>query len=419
MTFLVLTQYFSPEIGATQERLSAFCTELVKMGHKVEVVTAMPHHPKGRIFPGYRGHFYCHESQNGIPIHRTWVYAGKGASFKRILSYLSFALTCLFALLRIKRPDYVFVDSPPLLLGIPGWIASRWYHAPLIFNIADLWPDSAFDLGLLREGIVLRTARRLEAWIYSHADYVTAITDSNRETLVRVKNVPAEKILFLPHGVDISMFRTCQADVELKQALGLSGKRIVLYAGNHGYAGAVDQILAAASHLRDDPSIHFLLLGDGPEKPKLKAMAESLALQNVTFHDAVPPARVLSFISISDLALVTLRRAKITKGVHSAKTFVMMAAGKPIVLAGAGETERLVREANAGVVVPPEEPRILGDAVRAVIEDPNAMQIMGANGRAFVTEHYEWGCLVRSWLSQLFSHSSVAEMPRRLELERE
>jgi glycosyltransferase involved in cell wall biosynthesis len=419
MNFLVLTQYFPPEIGATQERLSAFCTTLVNAGHDVEVVTAMPHHPRGRIFPGYRRRLYLREDWNGIPIHRTWVYAGNGSSLKRILSYISFVLTCLFGLSRAKRPSYVFVDSPPLLLAVAGWIAAKWHRVPLIFNIADLWPDSAVDLGLLRDGILLQAARSLEQWTYDQADYVTAITDSNRETLAHVKDVPTEKILFLPHGVDIATFRPCDADADLKRALGLSEKHVLLYAGNHGYAGAVDQILAAANHLRNDPTIHFLLLGDGPEKPKLKALAKTLALDNVTFHDAVPPAQVLSFISISDLALVTLRKAKITRGVHSAKTFVMMAAGKPIVLAGEGETERLLRKANAGVVVPPEDPRALAAAVQAVLKDQAALQTMGTNGRAFVTEHFTWPSLVQNWLEQLSCQPSVSAAPRALQLERE
>jgi glycosyltransferase involved in cell wall biosynthesis len=377
------------------------CAELTNAGHQVEVVTAMPHHPAGRIFPAYRHRFYLEELRHGVSIHRVWVYAGNGASFKRILSYLSFGLTCLYALLRVTRPDYVFVDSPPLTLGIPGWLAAKKYKARLVFNVADLWPDSARDLGIMRNGILMRAAYRLERWIYRRADYITSVTEGIWETLLREKNVPPEKLLFLPNGVDTTRFYPRHADEKLKQTLGLAGKRVMLYAGNHGYAGGVDQILLAADRLRSDVSIHFLLLGEGPEKTKLIAMAESLGLSNVTFHDAVAIEDLPAYISICDLAVVTLRRSQITKGARPAKTFVMMASGKPIVLAGEGEAEQLLRAAGAGIIVPPEEPDSLAKAVRTLLADTSASEKMGLNGRAFVCARFGWPWLVQNWLSQL------------------
>jgi putative colanic acid biosynthesis glycosyltransferase WcaI len=417
MKFLILSQYYPPEIGASQVRLSAFCSQLVSAGHDVEVVTAMPHHPTGRIFPPYRRHFYLHEFRNGVSIRRVWAYPGNRSSIERILSYCSFAFTCLYGLLRAGRPDYLFVDSPPLLLGLAGWIASKWHRVPLVFNVADLWPDSAQALGLIGDGAVLRIGYWLERWIYRHSDYVTAVTEGIREVLTQSKGVPSAKILFLPNGADTVLFCPRPTDETLKRALGLAAKRIVLYAGNHGYAGAVDQILFAADRLRDDASVHFLLLGDGPEKRGLQMMAASLHLPNITFHDPVAIEDLPAFISLCDVAVVTLRKSNITRGARPAKTFAMMAAGKPIVLAGEGEAERLLHKANAGVVVPPEEPRALAAALQEVLKDRVALQTMGMNGRAFVTEHYEWGGLVRNWLAQLFSQSS-AQMSRRLELKR-
>jgi glycosyltransferase involved in cell wall biosynthesis len=419
MKFLVLTQYFPPEIGATQVRLAAFCSELTHAGHDVEVVTAMPHHPKGRIFPGYRGKFQFHERQNGLEVHRTWVYAGNEFALSRILSYLSFALTCLYGLFRAKRPDYIFVDSPPLLLAVPGWIAAKWHRASLIFNVADLWPDSARDLGLMSDGILMRAAYRLERWIYRRADHVTAVTEGIRQTLLLSKQVPAEKVLFLPNGVDVSLFRPRQPDEGLKHGLGLAGKRVILYAGNHGYAGGVDQILFAADRLRDDPSIHFLFVGDGPEKQKLKRSAASLDLQNVSFHDSVPIEQLPRYISISDLALVTLRRAEVTKGARPAKAFVMMAAGKPIVLAAEGEAEKLIREAGAGVVVPPEDSGALADAIRSLLRDRTRLRTMGMEGRTFVTAHFAWRALVRNWLTQLAKPASSDLRKRAFRLEQD
>ena len=419
MKFVVLTQYFPPEVGASQVRLAALCAELASAGHGVEVVTAMPHHPMGRIFPPYRGRFYTHEHRNGIPIHRVWVYAGNTASLKRILSYVSFALMCLYGLFRAKQPDYVFVDSPPLSSGVPGWIAARWWGARLVFNVADLWPDSVRDLGLMRDGIVMRLAFRLERWIYRRASYVTAVTEGIRETLLRSKHVPRKKVLFLPNGVDTELFQPCQTDEGLKNALGLAGKQVILYAGNHGYAGAVDQILRAANRLRDDPSLHFLLVGDGPEKPALKMLAASLQLDNVTFRDSVPIESLPSYVSICDLAVVTLRKSQITKGARPAKAFVMMAAGKPIVMAAEGEAERLVRTAAAGVVVPPESPAALANAIRVMLSDRVRLHKMGMNGRSFVAANFAWSSLVHTWLAQLSGSSQIGPTERKLHLEQD
>lgn len=401
MKFLILTQYFAPEIGASQVRLGSLCRELAVAGHSVEVVTAMPHHPEGRISRPYRGFFYLRDEWEGLPVHRVWLYAASGANLKRILSYLSFCFTCFFGLARATRPDYVFVDSPPLFLGVPGWVAAKLWRVPLVFNVADLWPDSARDLGILRDGPAVGLAYRLERWLYRHADYVTAVTEGIRESLLNSKGLPPDKVLFLPNGVDTAIFQPRPEDRPLKESLGLAGKQIVLYAGNHGYAGAVEQVLYAADRLRDQSSFHFLFVGDGPEKKNLLQLAEQLSLPNVTFHEPVPLERVPAFISISDLAVVTLRKSKVMAGARPAKLFVMMSAGKPIVLAGEKEPAQLIESARSGVVVPPGDHESLAGAIRVLLEDRAQAEQLGKNGRAFVVANFQWSSLVRTWLAQL------------------
>jgi putative colanic acid biosynthesis glycosyltransferase WcaI len=401
MRFLVLTQYFPPEVGASPVRLLSLCRELARSGHSVEVVTAMPNHPKGRIFPEYRGRFYLRVREEWGVVHRVWLYAANKTNRQRLLNYFSFVATSLFGLARASRPDFVFVDSPPLFLGISGWIAAKWWKAPLVFNVADLWPDSVCDLGVMRDGSLMRMAYALEEWIYRHARYVTASSEGQRNALVKNKHLSPGKVLFLPNGVDNVLFQPRRPDTELKARLGLEGKRVILYAGNHGYAGAVEQIISAAQLLRSEPSIHFLFVGDGPEKQRLKAMAAGSHLTNITFHDAVPIEALPSIISFCDVAVVSLRNARILEGVRSAKLFVMMAAGKPIVMAGRGETAHFVEAAEAGIVVPPEDPPALATAIRTVLDHPAEAAAMGRNGRAFVVRHLEWSTLVRNWLSQL------------------
>jgi colanic acid biosynthesis glycosyl transferase WcaI len=401
MKFLVLTQYFFPEVGATQARLDAVCTELVQAGHEVEVVTAMPHHPIGHIAPSYRGRFYTREKRNGVTIHRVWLYAANGSGVKRMLNYLSFMVTSLAGLFRARRPDYLFVDSPPLTLAVSARFASVLWRCPLIFNVADLWPDSARDLGIMSDGVVLRMAALLERWIYRRATRVTAVTEGIRTALLQKKNVPAEKVLFLPNGVNTQLIRPLPPDEELRNQLGLARKRVVLYAGNHGYAGALDQLLDAANQLTQHERIHFLLIGDGPQKTQLQARVRQMGLTNVTFLDPVPLDELPRIISLADCAVVTLRRANVMRGARPAKALVMMAGGKPIVLAAEGEAADLIANAHAGFVVPPENPPALAGAIRSLLSDPDAARAMGLNGRTYIQQNLEWSLLVRNWLSQL------------------
>jgi glycosyltransferase involved in cell wall biosynthesis len=410
--FLILTQFFAPEIGASQVRLSYFCRELAAAGHEVEIVTAMPHHPAGRIFPEYRGHFYLKEDWEGLTIHRVWLYASSGSNLKRLLTYASFVFTSLFALARAKKPDYIFVDSPPLFLGVSGWLAAKLWCMPLIFNVADLWPDSVRDLGVMQDGFLVNLAYRLERWIYRQSTVVTAVTEGIRDSLLKSKGLLPEKVLFMPNGVDTTLFQPSLPDEALKNSLGLAGKRIVLYAGNHGFAGAVEQILYAAQILRHETSIHFLFVGEGPEKQKLIELAAALELRNVTFHDQAPLDAMPAFVSISDAAVVTLRKSQVMAGARPAKAFVMMAGGKPIVLAAEGEAARLVHSSGAGVVVPPEDYKSLASAVLGLLEHPDVAGQMGAYGRKFVVSNFQWSSLVRNWIAQLAEASVLSARPK-------
>ena len=411
MRFLVLSQYFPPEVGATQVRLSSMCRELVRAGHQVDVVTAMPHHPVGEIFPRYRRRFSCLEFQDGVRVRRTWLYAAAGSGWRRILSYFSFMVTSLYSITRVRAPDYIFVDSPPLFLGVTGWLASVYWKCPFIFNVADLWPDSVLDLGVMKEGAFIKAAFWLESWIYRRAQFVNAVTRGIYDVLLNRKNVPAAKILFLPNGVDTNIVQPLPSDESLKKQLGLTGKCIAIYAGNHGYAAGAEQILQAAKLLESHPDLHFLFVGDGPDKPRLQSLATELQLQNTTFLDSVPLESMSSYLSIADIALITLRKAGVTRGARPAKTFVMMAAAKPIILAAEGEAEELIVSSGAGMIVPPDEPEQFASAILAMHEDAEGAREMGLRGLAYVREKFEWSKLVGNWLKQL-SAAEVAQNDR-------
>ena len=401
MRILILTQYFAPETGGPQTRLASMATELKRLGHDVEIVTGMPNYPRGEIFPEYRGRIYCREDFAGIVLHRVWLYAAMGGGLSRMLNYGCFAVTALFGLVRAKRPDYIFVESPPLLLSISGYIAGRLRGAPFILNVADLWPDAIVEGGFIRNKFLILCMDALEKWSYRKAAYVNAVTEGIRDALLQRKKVPADKVLFLPNGVDTDRFQPREEDVAMKSSLGLEGKRIVLWAGTLGYAHGLENVMQAAKLLSGRPEIHFLFVGDGSAKSGLQAMARDLPLSNVTFLDPVQAEQLPPYFSIADCGLASLADLPIHNGARPSKIFPVLASGKPLIFVGKGEGARLVNQAGAGIVVGPGNPEALAEAVLQIVENPGEAQVFGRRGREFVEKNLQWSQLVDSWASKL------------------
>ena len=410
MKFLILSQYFPPEVGGPQTRLAAMSEELVRLGHEVEVVTALPNYPTGRIFEQFRGKLYSYESRHGVSVHRVWVYAAIGGGLKRLLNYVSFAATSLAGLLKAKKPDYIFAESPPLFLSLPAYAMSRLWRVPFIFNVSDLWPDSVRELQLLDSNFLIRMAEHLESWTYRKAAYVTAVTEGIHKSLA-AKGVPHHKILFLPNGVDTTLFQPTPSDDAFKQRLGLAGKKIVVYQGSLGYAHGLENVLQAAKLLEKDSDIHFLFIGDGSDRKSLEAFCEGLELKNATFMNPVPKEELPRFFSIAMCGLASLRNLPLFEGARPSKIFPIMAAGKPVVFVGSGEAGRMINEALAGAVVQFGNPEALARVLREFAESPDLCSEMGENGRNFTLKHLQWSGLITAWLAQLAGHSTKAEHP--------
>jgi len=401
MKFLILTQYFPPEIGGAQTRLRSTAAELKRLGHHVEVVTALPNYPRGRIFPGYRGCFYRREENSGIAIHRVWVYAAMGGGLARMLNYLSFMIASLFGLMRAQKPDFIFVESPPILLSIPACIAGLLWRVPYIFNVADLWPDIIVEGGFLEPGLLTRSLYKLEQWSYRHAEYVNVVTEGLRDRLLQEKGVPAAKVLFLPNGVDTIHYQFRAPDLGLKRKLGLDGKKIILWAGTLGTAHGLNYVLDAAKWLASESEIHFLFVGDGSAKAELQQQRKNMNLRNVTFLDPVPIEQLPPYFSIAECGLASLLPIPLYDGARPSKIFPILASAKPLIFVGKGETARLVEESKAGIVVPPEDPEALASAILLLIENPKLALEFGQNGRTFVEDQLQWSTLIRDWVAQL------------------
>lgn len=401
MRFLILTQYYPPEIGGAPTRLRSVAENLLRLGHEVEVVTARPNYPRGAFFDGDGAPFYRREVRDGVVVHRVWVYPAVGGGLRRILNYATFALTSIPGLLRARKPDYLFVESPPLLACIPAYLTGMFWRVPYIFCVSDLWPDAVIEGGFIRPGLIHRILLALESWAYKRAGYVSAVTQGIREALIARKGVPADKVLFLPNGADTLHFQPRQPDVSLKHQLGLDGKWIVLWAGTLGYAQGLEHVLQAAEILRSHPEIHFLFLGDGSARKELEALKRDRKLDNLTFKDPVPIDDLPPYYSIAGCGLASLRPMPAHEGARPSKIFPVLASARPLIFVGTGECARLVESAQAGIVVPPGSPDALARDILRLFADPQLANQCGQNGRGFVETQLDWSTLVEGWVKYL------------------
>lgn len=405
MRFLVLTQYYRPEVGAAQVRLHNVARALKNLGHDVHVITAMPNYPQGEVFQDYKGKIYLKEVVDDVPVERTWIFPVREAGFRRLLSYGSFQLSSLGVLGRATRrwkPDFIFVESPPLFLGLSAMLF-RW-RTSYIFNVADLWPDWAVDMGVIRkESIYYKVVRWLEHHIYKQSSFITIVVQDIKPALL-AKNVPEKKILFLPNGVDLELFsptpRALKSSLAQEILEKYGDKKIVLYAGTHGKYHGLEVAIDAAEILKERRDILFLFVGDGAEKQNLQAYAHKKGV-GIVFRDPVPHEVIAELFQLTTVALSVIQIPT-----RAAKVFPAMASAKPIVYAGVGEGAELVREAGAALVVSPRDSAAIAEAICKLVDDTSLASKLGDKGRQYVEQNLDWPVLVENWLTELTARQS-------------
>ncbi len=389
MHILFITPYYPPEITPPAIRISETTRRLVKLGHQVTVLTTFPNFPSGVVLKAYRGHVLQHEIRDGVRIVRVWSYIAPNRGFlRRILAQLSFG--CLAPLLgwkAIGRPDVVIVESPPLFDAIAGRLVAWLKHCPFIFTIADLWPESAIQLGMLRNRMLIWLAERLEWSTYQRAGVIWALTDGIRNTLLK-RGLSPERVFVLTNCVDTTKFRP-MSRMQARTELRWDDSFTVLYAGNHGLVYGMTTILDAAELLRDYTDIRIVLVGDGVKKSELMAEAKRRHLKNVIFLESVPHDHMPLLFAGADVCLIPLRKLPLLESTLPFKMFEVMACARPIILGVEGEARRLAeREAGAAVAVEPENAEALASAILYLRENPEVASLLGQRGRAFVEERF-------------------------------
>jgi glycosyltransferase involved in cell wall biosynthesis len=380
MKLLLLSQYFPPEVGATQTRMQAFAEYLTARGHDVTVICEFPNHPQGVIPPEYRGRVVEDERTNGYRVIRVWVHATEEKTQRtRMAFYLSYMTLAALAAPLTGRPDVVLATTPPLFTGAAGAAIASFFGAPLVLDVRDLWPAAAVSLDQISGESTKRLAEGLEHWLYRRAARIVAVTEPFCRHIEAVGGLRVPPVL-IPNGTLESFF--VDGDRSARERLGVDGDRfLVTFAGTLGIAQALPTVLDAAVAAGD--GFAFSFVGDGPLRESLVRSARERGIDNVSFPGQVPLEEIPGFLSASDALLVSLSGHRTFHDFVPSKMIDFMATGRPIVLAAAGESARILNESGAGIAVEPEDAARIVDAVRWLAEHPSDAAEMGRRGREY------------------------------------
>ncbi|MCU1307526.1 MAG: hypothetical protein JWN45_2221 [Acidobacteriaceae bacterium] len=389
MRILFVTPYFPPEIGAPQTRIYEQAVRLSRKKCTVSVLTTFPNYPTGIVAKEWKGRLFWKGSEDGVGVYRFWSYATPNSGFyRRIFSQLSFALLACIAGLRLPSVDVIIVESPPLFNGIAAIILSWLKRAPYFFHVSDLWPESAVQLGVLKNPTLIWMAKRLEILSYRRAATVLAVTAGIRQSIA--EEVGPATVAMLRNAVDTDFFRPVVDEVDMKKTLGVSGEKfLVLYAGTLGLAHQLDAALDCAAHFEEEESnVHFIFAGDGAERKALQRQTAEMKLSNVSFVAPFSKALMPNLLKAADCVLVSLKDVPIFHAALPTKLFEAMACARPIVLAAGGESAALIRESGAGCCARPGDPESIHDAILVLKQNSAEAEMMGRRGREYMLANF-------------------------------
>jgi colanic acid biosynthesis glycosyl transferase WcaI len=392
---LLLTLVFGPDTVSTANMMTDIAHGLQDKGHELTVLTTIPHYnPSGEIKqqPAYSASVLQpvkRSIEDGVRVIRVLMPQKRQRVWRRAFDYALFqGLTTVMGLFSIGKQDVVLVASPPITLGLTGYLLSRWQHIPFIYNVQELWPDALIRMGVLKNGLLARFLYRVEGFVYQEAAAISVIAQTFVEALVN-KGIPHEKLYLIPNFVDTDWVRPLPKENYFSRSIELHDKFVTLYAGNIGLTQGLEVLVDVARILRDEDSIRILIVGDGAAREDLeKSVAES-GLPNIMLLPFQPPERVPELYAMSDVCLVPLKYGCAQDTIPS-KAYTAMAAGRPVIASVEEGTELsvLVRDAASGLVVPPESPQDLATAILQLHANPERRSQLGKNGREFVVERY-------------------------------
>lgn len=416
MRVLAICPHFRPDTAPTGRVMSRLTDELLTLGVDVDIVTTLPWYREHRVEDEWRGALVRREVHGALRITRFHPFPARKQNLAaRALGFAAFtAEAAAWAVVRGGRPDVVFAMSPPLTLGVAGWMAARRWGAPLVFNIQDIFPDAAVASGAITDPRVVRALSALELATYRRSDAVTVLSEdlavNVRAKLGRPEGIgrrgrPARPdrplVEVIPNFADVTAITPGRRDTAYRREHDLGDRTVVMYAGNVGWSQPLGLVIDAARRHRHDDTVVFVINGNGGARAELEH--EAAGLPNLRFVDFQPQARLAEVLASADLHLVLLRSGLASASVPS-KLYSILAAGRPVLASvdPRTEVERVLDDSGGGVAVDSAHPMAFHDALDTLLADRGALQVMGDLGRDFV-EHWASPRVVAERYLALFS----------------
>lgn len=389
MNLLIYTQYFPPETNAPANRWGYFAEYLVNQNHKITVLTSFPNHPLGKILNGYKNRWRF-EEKDSMKIIRTWTYISISRKFiSRLFNYLSFAFSSYINSFSIKDIDVIIASSPPLSVAIAGAIIAKNKKIPLVLDLRDIWPEAAVSTGYIKKGILYRLAGKWEKRCYERAKKILVNSPAIFEELKNIKGVSLSKLEFVPNGADLEFFKEIEHNNKIDEEYNVKDKFVVLYTGLLGFAQAPEIMIDAAEILKNNKDIVFLIIGGGPLKKDLELKIKNLKLDNVILTGQRPRKEMPAFVNRGDICLIPYKNSSTFQKNVPSKMFDYMASGKPIIINLKGAASSIIKKAQAGLVVEPENAFALAKAIEQLYNNKFLRKKMGDLGRLYVEKYYD------------------------------
>ncbi len=410
MRILFLSHYFPPEGNAPASRVYDTCKRWAQKGHNVTVITCAPNCPNGIVYDGYKNKFFQQETIDDINVIRVWTkIAANRGTFRRMLNYISFMFSAIIAGLFVKKPDIIIATSPQFFCGWAGTILSKLRKLPFILEIRDIWPESIVAVGAITNNTIIHLLESLEKIMYKAADKIVTVGPGYKRQLT-AKGIPAEKIDIVTNGVDPEIYFPREPNTAIIERYNLTDKFVCSYIGTIGMASDLKIAVKTAQILknRNRDDIRLLIVGDGAIRSDLQEQVKNLKLDNIIFTGQQPKKKIPSFLSISNICLVHLKKAELFKSVLPSKIFETAAMGKPIILGVEGDAADLVKNAGAGVCFEPENAEQLADNLENLADNPLKLKSMSLTGRDYILNHYDRNILAANYLQII--HQTIGEI---------